>query len=133
MKKLLAFSSIFLSLFLAENQASKAAKDLTPYQTVVLASGVNFCSAEYGLISDKEAYQYVLDWVKDDHGLEAYQVYNLMQRKSWGKDTDKFIDNAGGCKGIVTAIQDELKRKPSGFKALTNGKKDYEYFYKIDF
>ena len=132
MKKFLALSSIFFSLFIVETQPSKAASEFTPYQTVVLASAINFCASEYGIITDKEAYQYVTAWMKDEHDFEPYQVSNLIQRKNWARDTDRYIDRVGGCKEIVQAVKAELARKPSGFKALTNRKKDYEYFYKID-
>ena len=132
MKKLLAVSSIFLSLFLLENQSSKAAKDLTPYQSVVFASAVNFCGYEYGYITDKQAFDSIVRWVKKEHGLEPYQVYTLMNRKSWGKDTDDFIDRVGGCKKINEVVLKSLDSKPSGFQSLTNTKKDYEYYYNID-
>ena len=132
MKKLLAVSSIFVSLFLLENQSSKAATDLTPYQSVVYASAVNYCGAEYGYITDKQAYNYILSYVKDKHDLDAYQVYNLMQRKSWGEDTDNFIDKVGGCKRINEIVLKNLDSKPTGFQSLTNRKKDYEYYYNID-
>ena len=132
MKKLLAVSSIFLSLFLLENQSSKAAKDLTPYQSVVFASAINYCGAEYGYITDKQAFDYIVSWVKKEHGLQPYQVYNLMNRKSWGKDTDDYIDRVGGCKKINEVVLKSLDSKPTGFKSLTNTKKDYEYYYNID-
>ena len=132
MKKFLALSSIFLSLFLLENQSSKAAKDLTPYQSVVYASAINFCGAEYGYITDKQAFTYVVSYLKDTHGLEPYQVSTLMQRKSWGEDTDNFIDQLGGCKRINEIVLKSLDSKPTGFQSLTNRKKDYEYYYNID-
>ena len=130
MKKLLAVSSIFLSLFLLENQSSKAAK--TPYQSVVLASAVNFCGAEYGYITQKQAYSFIIKWVKNEHDLEPYQVYNLMQSKSWAKDTDKFIDKVGGCKALNKIVLKNLDSKPTGFQSLTNKKPDYEYYYNLD-
>ena len=132
MKKILALSGFFLGIFLFESHPSKSADNLTPYQTVIQASAINFCSAEYGIISDKESYQYVMDWMKDDHGFEPYQVSNLMKRKSWATDTDDYIAQVGGCKKIADLIKAELARKPYGLKSLTNRKKDYEYFYKID-
>ena len=132
MKKLLAVSSIFLSLFLLENQSSKASTNLTPYQSVVLASAVNYCGAEYGYITDKQAFDYIVSWVKKEHGLEPYQIYNLMNRKSWGKDTDNYIDKAGGCKKINELVLKSLDSKPTGFQSLTNKKPDYEYYYDID-
>ncbi len=132
MKKLLAVFSIFFSLFLLENQSSKAATDLTPYQSVVYASAINYCVAEYGYITDKQAFDYILSWVKKEHGLEPYQVYNLMNRKSWGKDTDDYIDRVGGCKKINEVVLKSLDSKPTGFQSLTNTKKDYEYYYNID-
>ena len=110
--------------------SSVKAKDLTPYQTVVLASGINFCGTEYGVITDKQAYRYILEWVKDDHGLKPYQVYNLMQRKSFATDTDEFIEKMGGCQQIVADIQKELERKPTGFTS-SFGKKEYKYYYGI--
>ena len=132
MKRFLALSSIFLSLFLLENQSSKAATDLTPYQSVVFASAVNYCGAEYGYITDKQAFDYIVSWVKKEHGLEPYQIYNLMQRKSWGKDTDNYIDKVGGCKKITELVLKSLDSKPTGFQSLTNSKKDYEYYYNLD-
>ena len=132
MKKLLAVFSIFFSLFLLENQSSKASKDLTPYQSVVFASAINYCGAEYGYITDKQAFDYIVSWVKKEHGLEPYQVYNLMNRKSWGKDTDDYIDRVGGCKKINEVVLKSLDSKPTGFQSLTNTKKDYEYYYNID-
>ena len=132
MKKLLAVFSIFFSLFLLENQSSKASTNLTPYQSVVLASAVNYCGAEYGYITDKQAFDYIVSWVKKEHGLEPYQIYNLMQRKSWGKDTDNFIDKVGGGKKINEIVLKSLDSKPTGFQSLTNTKKDYEYYYNID-
>ena len=131
MKKLLAVFSIFLSFFLLENQSAKASKDLTPYQSVVFASAVNYCGAEYGYITDKQAFDYIVSWVKKEHGLEPYQIYNLMNRKSWGKDTDNYIDKAGGCKKITELVLKSLDSKPTGFQSLTNTKKDYEYYYNI--
>ncbi len=132
MKKFLAVFSIFFSLFLLENQSSKASTNLTPYQSVVLASAVNYCGAEYGYITDKQAFDYIVSWVKKEHGLEPYQIYNLMNRKSWGKDTDNYIDKAGGCKKITELVLKSLDSKPTGFQSLTNRKKDYEYYYNID-
>ena len=131
MKKFLAVFSIFFSVFLLENQSSKASTNLTPYQSVVLASAVNYCGAEYGYITDKQAFDYIVSWVKKEHGLEPYQVYNLMNRKSWGKDTDNYIDKAGGCKKITELVLKSLDSKPTGFQSLTNTKKDYEYYYNI--
>ena len=132
MKKFLAVFSIFFSVFLLENQSSKASTNLTPYQSVVLASAVNYCGAEYGYITDKQAFDYIVSWVKKEHGLEPYQIYNLMNRKSWGKDTDNYIDKAGGCKKITELVLKSLDSKPTGFQSLTNRKKDYEYYYNID-
>ena len=132
MKKLLAVFSIFFSLFLLENQSAKASKDLTPYQSVVFASAINYCGAEYGYITDKQAFDSIVRWVKKEHGLEPYQVYNLMNRKSWGKDTDDYIDRVGGCKKINEVVLKSLDSKPTGFQSLTNTKKDYEYYYNID-
>ena len=132
MKKFLAVFSIFFSVFLLENQSSKASTNLTPYQSVVLASAVNYCGAEYGYITDKQAFDYIVSWVKKEHGLEPYQIYNLMNRKSWGKDTDNYIDKAGGCKKITELVLKSLDSKPTGFQSLTNTKKDYEYYYNID-
>ena len=132
MKKLLAVFSIFFSLFILENQSAKASKDLTPYQSVVFASAINYCGAEYGYITDKQAFDYIVSWVKKKHGLEPYQVYNLMNRKSWGKDTDNYIDKVGGCKRINEIVLKSLDSKPTGFQSLTNTKKDYEYYYNID-
>tara|TARA_B100000287_G_scaffold331773_1_gene316682 strand:+ start:2079 stop:2480 length:402 start_codon:yes stop_codon:yes gene_type:complete len=131
MKKFLAVFSIFFSVFLLENQSSKASTNLTPYQSVVLASAVNYCGAEYGYITDKQAFDYIVSWVKKEHGLEPYQIYNLMNRKSWGKDTDNYIDKAGGCKKITELVLKSLDSKPTGFQSLTNTKKDYEYYYNI--
>ena len=131
MKKFLALSSIFFSLFIVETEPSKAA-NLTPYQTVIQASAINFCAAEYGMVTDKQAYSYIASWMKDDHGFEPYQVATLIQRKSWANDTADYIDAVGGCKKIVDVVKDEIARKPYGLKALTNRKKDYEYFYKVD-
>ena len=132
MKKFLAVFSIFFSVFLLENQSSKASTNLTPYQSVVLASAVNYCGAEYGYITDKKAFDYIVSWVKKEHGLEPYQIYNLMNRKSWVKDTHNFIDKAGGCKKITKLVLESLDSKPTGFQSLTNRKKDYEYYYNID-
>ena len=131
MKKFLAVFSIFFSVFLLENQSSKASTDLTPYQSVVFASAINYCGAEYGYITDKQAFDYIVSWVKKEHGLEPYQIYNLMNRKSWGKDTDNYIDKAGGCKKITELVLKSLDSKPTGFQSLTNTKKDYEYYYNI--
>ena len=131
MKKFLAVFSIFFSVFLLENQSSKASTNLTPYQSVVLASAVNYCGAEYGYITDKQAFDYIVSWVKKEHGLEPYQVYNLMNRKSWAKDTDNYIDKVGGCKKITELVLKSLDSKPTGFQSLTNTKKDYEYYYNI--
>ena len=131
MKKFLALSSIFFSLFVVETQPSKAANQ-TPYQTIIVASAINFCAAEYGMITEKQSYQYVHNWMKDEHGFEPYQVATLIQRKSWANDTADYIDAVGGCKKIVDVVKDEIARKPYGLKALTNRKKDYEYFYKVD-
>ena len=132
MKKFLAVFSIFFSVFLLENQSSKASTNLTPYQSVVLASAVNYCGAEYGYITQKQAYNHIVSWVKKEHGLEPYQIYNLMNRKSWGKDTDNYIDRVGGCKKINEVVLKSLDSKPTGFQSLTNTKKDYEYYYNID-
>ena len=114
-------------------QALKAKSDLTPYQSVVFATAINYCSMEYGLITDKQAYKYIIAWVQDDHNLEPYQIYNLMQKKGFGKDTDNFIDKVGGCQEIAIKLKESLDRKPTGFSSLASGKKDYEYFYKVRF
>jgi len=130
MKKVIGLVSLFLTTFHCLDHPSKA-KDLTPYQTVVLASAVNYCTSEYGLITEKQAYRYIVHWAKEDHGLEPYQVYNLTQKKSFPKDTDKLIDAMGGCKTIAAEVKEELNRKPTGFAALKDSKKEYEYYYKI--
>ena len=133
MKRILGFSSLFLTIFCVGNYPSKAASELTPYQTVVLASAINYCSVEYGLITQKEAYSLIIKIVQDDHDLEPYQIYNLMQKKAFAKDADKLVDSLGGCKRIASKIKASIDRKPTGFKGLTDGKKDYEYLYKLDF
>jgi len=130
MKRLLLLTTLFSGLLISNTGSSLSRTSLSPYQTVIAASAINYCGAEYGLISDKQAYEYIVAWVKEEHGLEPYQVYNLMQRKSWASDTDEFIEGMGGCKAIITEIQKELDSKPSGFSIL-KGKKDYEYIYGI--
>ena len=130
MKKIIALTSIFLSFFVLHNQSSKAAN--TPYQTIVFASAVNYCGTEYGYITDKLAFDLIVKYSKEKHNLEPYQVATLLQRKSWAKDTDDFIDLHGGCEKINEVVWKSLDSKPTGFKSLINGKKDYEYYYDID-
>ena len=130
MKKIIALTSIFLSFFVIHNQSSKAAR--TPYQSIIVASAVNYCGAEYGYLTDKQAFDMIIKWGKHKHNLEPFQVSNLMLRTSWGKDTDDFIDKNGGCEKINEVVFDSLDSNPSGFKSLMNGKKDYEYYYDID-
>ncbi|KGG14398.1 MULTISPECIES: hypothetical protein [Prochlorococcus] len=133
MKRYLGLFSMVITMVFFGGQALKAKSDLTPYQSIVLASAINYCSMEYGLITEKQAYRYIVAWVQDDHDLEPYQIYNLMQKKGFGKDTDDFIDKVGGCQKIASTVKESLARKPTGFSSLTSGKKDYEYFYKVGY
>ncbi len=128
---LLPLAAIFSGGFTFITTSASAANDLTPYQSVVLASSYNYCAAEYGLVSQKQAYKMIIDWVTEDHGIKPYQVYNLMQRKSFGDDTDKLIKRAGGCKTIASDIQKRLEEKSSGISGVFTNKKDYEYFYNL--
>ena len=112
--------------------SSSSAADLTPYQYVVVASSINYCASEYGLVSDEQAYKMIISWSTEEHDIKPFQVYNLMQRKSFGDDTSKYIKARGGCKVIATDIQKNLEAKSSGISGILNNKKDYNYFYKLD-
>ena len=102
-----------------------------PYDTVLVASAINYCASEYGLVTRKQAYKMTVDWVKDKHNLEPYQVYNLMARENIGKDVSKLIGKWGGCEVIAADLKKSLDSKPSGISGLMNSKKDYEYFYNV--
>ena len=54
---------------------SSASAANTPYQTVLIATAYNYCASEYGLLTRKKAYEMVIEWVKDEHNFEPYQVY----------------------------------------------------------
>ena len=103
----------------------------TPYETVLIATAVNYCASEYGLITRKKAYEMVINWVKDEHNLEPYQVYNLMARENLSKDSSKLISKMGGCKAIAASIKKRLKSVPTGIQGVFSRKKRYKYFYNV--
>ena len=116
------------SLFSSSSLAAK----ITPYQSLVWATAHNFCAAEYGLLSDKESYDLIIEMVAEEHNFKPYQVYNLMQRSTFSKDTNRVVANLGGCKKIVAGIQKRIDSKSSGISGFLNNKKDYEYIYDLD-
>ena len=127
LKKLFSFSAIFFGI--TTSLISQPVKASNPYGALYIGTGINFCAAEYGLLSDNEAFDYVNAFMKENYNLEPYQVYNLMQRKGFWSDVSKYIKKSGGCKNIAADLKERMNARSSSFAGT---KPSYDYIYKVD-
>ena len=130
MKKYLKLSftaiGIFTSLLIQKVDAYSS-----PYNSAKAAYAINFCANEYGIFNDAESFNNIIRYMKNNHNMEPWQVYNLTQRKGFWKETYAIVTKMGGCKKIAQDLQDRINAQPRGFSGLKDSLNN-DYLYKLD-
>ena len=117
---------IFTSLFLQKVNAYSS-----PYNSAKAAYAINFCASEYGIFNDDESFNNINRYMKNNHNMEPWQVYNLTQTKGFSDETYALVKKMGGCKQIAQDLQDRINAQPRGFSGLKESLNN-DYLYKID-
>jgi hypothetical protein len=94
----IAFATV-LSLFSPAN-----AYELSTYEKVVLGYAIYQCAAVEGLMTIEEAVQQSLKVLRQEYGIESYQVANFVNGKGFHDSVKKYQDSKGGCQQIGREI-----------------------------
>tara|TARA_B100001057_G_C22194707_1_gene698368 strand:- start:30 stop:425 length:396 start_codon:yes stop_codon:yes gene_type:complete len=118
--------SILTGLFLQKVDAYTS-----PYASAKAAYAINYCANEFGIFNDAESFNNINRYMKNNHSMEPWQVYNLTQRKGFWKETYALVVKMGGCKKIAMDLQDRINAQPRGFSGLKDSSNN-DYLYKLD-
>jgi hypothetical protein len=77
-----------------------------PFWGVVTWYSMSFCSTKYGLLTAKQATDSMLSLAKEEFGMDARQVLNIMKSESFKKEADRYIEKQGGCRRIVEKMKE---------------------------
>ena len=117
---------IFASFFLQKVDAYTS-----PYSSAKAAYAINYCANEFGIFNDAESFNNINTYMKNNHSMEPWQVYNLTQRKGFWKETYALVVKMGGCKKIAMDLRDRINAQPRGFSGLKDSSNN-DYLYKLD-
>ena len=117
---------IFISLLIQKVDAYSS-----PYNSAKAAYAINFCANEYGIFNDAESFNNINRYMKNNHNMEPWQVYNLTQRKGFWDETYALVKKMGGCKQIAQDLQDRINAQVRGFSGLKESINN-DYLYNLD-
>lgn len=88
-------------------QSSRAA--MSPYKWVLGITAVNICMVRYGYLTTEEAVDLLFD-AAGNKGITTSQVGKIMESSTFKEQTDKAINQLGGCRQIVADITGKTRR-----------------------